>query len=252
MTTTQQRVELAGLAVTPFSVAGLIDRLVELAGRPAGGPVATACYINAHIFNLAWADAGVHETLARATLLWPDGVSGRGAMLLAGANAPQRLSGFYFFDELNRRLAAAGLRQFLLGARPEVMARAADAVERRHPSLVAGWHDGHFPPDRDDEVIEKINASNADVLTVGMGSPRQEQWIVRHAGRLRPRLAWTVGALFDFISGTEHVAPRWMRTAGLEWAWRLSQDFGGKWRRYLLGNPLFVWRVLRRRPRIIR
>ena len=244
------RVALGELTVAAFSEAGLVDRLIELARQPVESPATTVCYINAHIINLAWGDAEFRACLRQASMLWPDGVSGRIAMRWAGARAPQRLSGVYFFDRFNAHLAAAGLRQFLLGGAEATIARAAERIARDHgPNLVAGFRSGYFQPADDDAVIEQINRSGADVLTVGMSSPRQEQWIVRHAGRLRPRLLWTVGALFDFWAGTERLAPAWMRHAWLEWLHRLAQDFGGKWRRYLLGNPLFLWRLLRQPPR---
>jgi N-acetylglucosaminyldiphosphoundecaprenol N-acetyl-beta-D-mannosaminyltransferase len=244
---------VGALAVTAFSEAELVDRLIELAsdrGQPAGQPATTACYVNAHIFNLAWGDAEFRADLQRASLLWPDGVSGRMAMRWAGVAMPDRLTGANFFDQFNERLAAAKLRQFLLGGTEATVARAAERIASRHgPDLVAGFRNGYFPPSEDDAVIEQINRSGADVLTVGMSSPRQERWIVQYAGRLRPRLLWTVGALFDFWAGTERLAPAWMQRAGLEWLFRLTQDFSGKWRRYLLGNPMFLWRLLRRPPR---
>jgi N-acetylglucosaminyldiphosphoundecaprenol N-acetyl-beta-D-mannosaminyltransferase len=239
------------LTVTAFSEARLVDRLIELAS-PSQPAAATVCYVNAHIFNLAWGDAQFRADLQRAALLWPDGISGRVAMRWAGVRAPDRLSGAYFFDRFNDRLAAAKLRQFLLGGTEATIARAAGRIASRYgPGLVAGFRNGFFEPADDDAVIEQINRSGADVLAVGMSSPRQERWIVRHADRLRPRLLWTVGALFDFWAGTERLAPAWMRHAGLEWLHRLMQDFGGKWRRYLLGNPLFLWRLLRKPPRKI-
>ncbi len=248
--TGEQVVELAGVAVTVLPLAGLLRRLGDYAavGGPGGGP-ATVGYINAHVFNLAWADASFRRVLRGCTLVWPDGVSGRWACRAAGARAGERLSAFQFYERFNRALASAGRSQFLLGGRREVVAAAAGVLAARHGgSLVAGWRDGYFGPEADEAVIEQVNASGADVLTVGMGCPRQERWLARHAGRLRPRLLWAVGALFDQLSGAERAAPRGIPGAGLEWAWRLGADPRGKWRRYLVGNPLFIWRVLRRRP----
>lgn len=252
MTGDDPQVDLLGVTVTALGRSRLIDRLVELARRPAGALPAAVCYANAHVINLAGRDRALRDALSRAALVWPDGVSGRFAMRLAGATMPDRLGGFYLFDELNRRLAGLGLRQFLLGGRAESIRRAADAINERYPSLVAGWHDGYFDAAQAAAIVDRINESAADVLAVGLGSPRQECWIAAHAARLRPRLVWAVGALFDFVSGVEPPAPPWARSAGLEWAWRLSRDLPGKWRRYLVGNPLFVARVLARRPRRIR
>lgn len=244
------RVDLAGLVVTAFSLDGLVDRLVELASGASGGPPATVCYVNAHIFNLAWADAQFRRDLQQATLLWPDGVAARAAMRLARVRVPRRLSGLYFINRLTARLCEAGHSQFLLGSCAETVSSAADRLRARFGrSAVAGFHHGHFDLNRQDELIDQINASAASVLTVGMGSPRQERWIIQARPRLRPRLLWTVGALFDFLGGRESAAPAMIRSAGLEWLWRLAQDWPGKWRRYLLGNPLFLARMLLRPPR---
>ena len=96
-------------------------------------------------------------------------------------------------------------------------------------------------------MIETINASGADILLAAFGAPRQELWLARHQARLRPRVLMGVGGLFDFYSGSIPRAPIWMREVGLEWTWRLMQEPGRMWRRYLVGNPLFLYRVYRQK-----
>jgi N-acetylglucosaminyldiphosphoundecaprenol N-acetyl-beta-D-mannosaminyltransferase len=244
-----QRVNVAGVPVTVLSADELVDRLAAFA---AGAGQATVGYLNAHVSNLAARDAALHAALAGATLVWPDGVSGYLACALGGVRPAHRLGGFYFLDALCRRFARAGRRQFLLGGESPVVQRAADVLAQRYGrDMIAGSHDGYFGADQDAGVIERINASGADVLTVGMGTPRQECWVARHAGQLRPRLIWTVGALFDFVTGRERPAPAWLGKAGLEWVWRLMLDPAGKARRYLAGNPRFLYRMIRRRPRVL-
>jgi N-acetylglucosaminyldiphosphoundecaprenol N-acetyl-beta-D-mannosaminyltransferase len=99
------------------------------------------------------------------------------------------------------------------------------------------------------EVVETINAAKPDILAVGMASPRQEFWLADHGAKLDVPVRWCVGALFDYLAGTERRAPAWLCRVGGEWMYRLAMDPLGKWRRYLLGNPRFVWNTLRWRTR---
>lgn len=251
------RVNVGGVAVTPMSPAELVDYMVAAAGlRRAGSSRGdgrtTVGYMNAHVFNLCRRDERLREALAGFSLVWPDGVSGRLACRLAGVGVRERLGGYYFLDRLGRAMASAGRRVFLLGSTDEAVAGAAGVLaERFGEGLVAGWHNGYFGPQEEAAVAERINASGADAVAVGMGSPRQELWAARQGERLAARLVWTVGALFDFMTGSEPPAPAWVRAVNAEWLWRLCLDPAGKWRRYVLGNPRFLWQLLRERPRVI-
>jgi N-acetylglucosaminyldiphosphoundecaprenol N-acetyl-beta-D-mannosaminyltransferase len=115
---------------------------------------------------------------------------------------------------------------------------------QRYPGLeIAGARDGYFRPEEEGAVIEAINGSGARILLVAFGAPRQELWIARWRDRLAPPVAMGVGGLFDFYSGRIPRAPVWMREIGLEWVFRLMQEPGRMWRRYVIGNPLFLYRV---------
>ena len=89
-----------------------------------------------------------------------------------------------------------------------------------------------------------INASGADVVWVGLSTPKQERWMAAHAGRINAAARVGVGAAFDFHAGLKSQAPRWMQRVGLEWFYRLLCEPRRLWRRYLVNNPLFVWYVL--------
>jgi len=115
---------------------------------------------------------------------------------------------------------------------------------RRYPGMaVAGWDSPPFralTPTELDEIAQRINDSAADVLWVGLGTPKQEQWAAAMRSRLRSKVVATVGAAFDFHAGRLRQAPRLLQRAGLEWAYRLAQEPRRLWRRYLRNNPLFV------------
>lgn len=99
-------------------------------------------------------------------------------------------------------------------------------------------------PPLDTDLQARINASGAELVFVGLGCPKQELWMARHAPGM-PAVLLGVGAAFDFLAGTVARAPRWMQECGLEWLWRLGQEPGRLWRRYLLTNSRFLWYALR-------
>lgn len=201
---------------------------------------------NVHGVNLACADAEHLKVLNRADLLLNDG---KGVMLgarIQGDRFPEDLNGNHFSPALLHVAADLGWPVFFLGAAPGVAQRAADELMKKIPGLkVTGVRDGFFQPEDLPEIFEAIRSSGGGLLFVGMGNPKQEQWLDEHMVQSGARLGLTVGAFFDFESGEVPRAPGWMNRLGLEWLHRLITEPKRMWRRYLIGNPLFVWRVLR-------
>jgi hypothetical protein len=113
--------------------------------------------------------------------------------------------------------------------------------------MIAGVRDGYFAPEESPAVLDQINQSGADILLAAFGAPRQEMWLAEQADRLAPPVRLGVGGLFDFYSGRVPRAPQWMREIGMEWLFRLTQEPGRLRRRYVIGNPLFLYRVWRQR-----
>jgi N-acetylglucosaminyldiphosphoundecaprenol N-acetyl-beta-D-mannosaminyltransferase len=203
-------------------------------------------HTNAHTVNLAYEDPEYLGVLRRADLVLNDG---KGMMLAArilGNRLPRDMNGNYFTPLLLERCAQRGWPVFFLGAGPGVAAEAAAMLGERFPGLkVAGTHDGFFATDED--AIAAIREAAADVVLVGMGNPLQERWIDRCLDRTGARIGVGVGAFFDFITGNVPRAPDWMNRYGLEWLHRLVQEPKRMWRRYVLGNPKFVGRVIKQR-----
>lgn len=226
--------------ITPEQALGELERLYER-DEPA-----FIAHTNAHTVNLAYEDAEYLGVLRRADLVLNDG---KGMMLAArilGDRFPRDMNGNYFSPLLLERCAARGWPVFFLGAGPGIAAEAAALLETRFPGLkISGTHDGFFATDED--AIAAIRESGADVVLVGMGNPLQERWIDRCLDRTGARIGVGVGAFFDFIVGSIPRAPAWMNRIGLEWLHRLAQEPKRMWRRYILGNPKFVWRTLKQR-----
>jgi beta-1,4-glucosyltransferase len=217
-----------------------IDRL--LAHVP-DGPALRVAFANAHGLLLAMDDPEFAQTLD-GFLVLNDGIGAEiGAKLLTGEGFPDNLNGTDFVPAL---LAAApeGTRVYLLGAKPEIVARAAEKFAAAHPHiLICGHRDGYFGPDDHAAIVSKINTAAPDILLVAMGNPKQEFLIETLAPSLEVPLALGVGALFDFTAGEAVRAPRAMRRFGLEWVYRLLQEpkrLGG---RYTLGIARYLWKI---------
>jgi N-acetylglucosaminyldiphosphoundecaprenol N-acetyl-beta-D-mannosaminyltransferase len=226
--------------VTPDQALAEVERLYER-DEPA-----FIAHTNAHTVNLAYEDPEYLGVLRRADLVLNDGKGMMLAARLLGDRLPRDMNGNYFTPLLLERCAQRGWPVFFLGAGPGVAAEAATMLEERFPGLkIAGTHDGFFATDED--AIAALREAGAEVVLVGMGNPLQERWIDRCLDRTGARIGVGVGAFFDFITGNVPRAPDWMNRYGLEWLHRLAQEPKRMWRRYVLGNPKFVWRVIKQR-----
>ena len=218
-----------------------IDSAVQHARET--GLCAELFFVNAHCLNLAYSDCAYRGILNHADAVWPDGSGVRTAGRLLGFDVPENVNGTDLFP-----LLCNGRRSlYLLGARPGVAEAAAENVRRLYPAArIAGTHHGYFAnADEERRTIDEINAANPDLLLVAFGVPAQEKWIDAHRKELHCGAALAVGGLLDFVSGRIPRAPLWMRRAGIEWIYRLYQEPVRLFRRYVLGNPLFLFRVLK-------
>ena len=198
--------------------------------------------------NKCFNDDDYHQILRNMNQVYPDGIGVRLASQMFGNGVKDNINGTDLFPLLCERLVNTAHGIYLLGAREGVAESTAANMVKRYPGLnIAGYQHGYFTPEEEDEVLDRINTSGADVLMVAMGAPQQERWIARNRARLNVSILMGVGGLFDFYSGRISRAPVWIREVGLEWVWRLLQEPGRMWRRYVLGNPLFLYRVWRQK-----
>ena len=204
-------------------------------------------FANAATLNLAAADPAYAQALRSADMVFGDGTGVRWAALLRGVRLQANLNGTDIVPELIAR--RPGVRVFLLGGSQEMIAAAAARFPRLFPQAVlAGWRNGYFDHSRSCEVIAQINAARPDLLLVGFGNPLQERWIAANRDGLNVKLAAGVGGLFAYWAGTLTRAPALYRRLGMEWLHILMQQ-PHKARRYLLGNPLFLYRMMSWLPR---
>jgi N-acetylglucosaminyldiphosphoundecaprenol N-acetyl-beta-D-mannosaminyltransferase len=224
----------------------LLARITGWVGR--GGPPRRVMYVNAHVLNQSRGNPGLRHTLQHADLVYCDGYGVRLAAQALEAAVPYRMTGADWIWDLATLCERAGLSLFLLGSEPGIAATASRRLCRRFPDLrMSGAHHGYFEigSPHDERVVEHINERRPDILLVGMGTPKQELWVRHNARALDVDVIWTVGALFDYVSGRVPRAPGWLADNGLEWIFRLAIEPQRMWRRYLLGNPVFISRVVR-------
>jgi N-acetylglucosaminyldiphosphoundecaprenol N-acetyl-beta-D-mannosaminyltransferase len=237
-----QRVLVGGVPVDLCAPAEFVALTTDWA---RSGRRATAVGINAHVVNLFARDPDFAAAVGGCDLSFPDGQSVVWAARALGHRPNGRVPLTHMTDTMCGAWAAAGLGVYLLGGRPGVADRAADRLRQRYGLTVVGTRDGYFSDS--DEVLQEINASPARILMVGLGSPKQEVWVHAQRHRLLPPLVLTCGGWLDWTADERRPCPQWIYRFGLEWAYRLGQEPRRLGRRYLLGNPMFVYRVLRTR-----
>ncbi len=245
-------VSLFGLPVGRWTARELTGAITDAAARRR--PLFVT-YLNAHNVNVRSRDTRYAETLARADILYADGMSLVWASRwLCGRPLPERVSAADFFEEFCCEAARRGLRLALIGSAPGVARRCASRMSARIeglqiPCATDGFwgRGGEFPDEA--AALRAIREARPDLALVGLGVPRQELWAGRRAADLGAPVVWCVGALFEYFAGRRARAPRWMRRAGLEWAFRLALEPRRLARRYLWGNLEFLARVARERRR---
>lgn len=217
--------------------------LVTTACRTGTG--LTVGNVNAHCFELLFRDEKFAEVFAKMDVVFCDGYGAKLGLRLLGAQVAERMTPPDFIDALFGQLARSGGRVFLLGDEPAVVEKMVCAVDSRFPGLVAGAHHGFFTVEDEMELEETIRASGASLVLVGMGMPRQEEWIMRSRDSLPRCSMMAVGALFRWYTNTERRGPRWLTDFGFEWFCRLVMQPRRVAHRYLIGLPQFGWRVVR-------
>jgi N-acetylglucosaminyldiphosphoundecaprenol N-acetyl-beta-D-mannosaminyltransferase len=231
----------------PIDLGHPAELLRTISGWAATRETRRVMYVNAHVVNQSRVTPRLGDALRRADLVYCDGYGVRLAARVLKRPVPHRMTGADWIWALVRICELAGHPLYLLGSEPPLARRAAERLRQLYPRLdVVGAHHGFFELDspHSERVVEDIRAHRPRIVLVGMGTPKQELWVDRYAHRLDGAVVWTVGALFDYVSGRTPRAPRWLADNGLEWIFRLAIDPQRMWRRYLLGNPAFVKRVL--------
>ena len=214
--------------------------------------------INAHSFNTAQKDELFAEALAKGDYLIPDGASIIKACkwLNAKSQPTERIAGWDLFafemQKLNDNSKRGKGKVMFMGSSEKVLALIRERAAKDFPNLEVVTYSPPYKSEFSDEdnaaIIKAINEANPDLLWIGMTAPKQEKWTYQHWNELNIHChAGTIGAVFDFYAGTAQRAPKWWQEHSLEWLYRLIKEPKRMWRRYVIGNPLFLWNITKER-----
>ncbi len=250
----RDRVDILGVGVDRISGEVLHDEMLRIV---RDGERAMFLYVNAHCLNLSYSRPWLRNLLNNAHIVNCDGL---GVVLAAKILGRPRLEQASYSNEIFRLLELAVLHNlsiFFLGGRPGSADKSAVRLREKYPGLnIVGVHHGYFdhtPGSPENEaVVQEINAANPNILMVCFGMPLQELWLKNNWERLSVNIALPLGGMFEYFSGNFwqgdiRRGPPIMRNNGFEWLARLIIEPRRLWRRYIIGNPLFLLRVLRQR-----
>ena len=236
----------------------ILGSKADLASLPEGKLLINT--INAHSFNTAKKDQLFADALTNGDVLIPDGVSIVKACkwIKAKSQPKERIAGWDLFsfemekleresEELRTKSEESKIVMFM-GSSQKVLDLIVKRADVDYPHLKVVTYSPPYKPEFSDEdnkaIIDAINAATPDLLWIGMTAPKQEKWTYSHWNELNIHChVGTIGAVFDFFAGTVERAPIWWQDHGLEWLYRLIKEPKRMWRRYIIGNSLFLWNM---------
>ena len=232
-----------GIPIDAFTMSQAVAQCAE---AMEGGGYLSVGVVNAAKIVAMRQDTQLQEAVTGCHMILADGQSVVWASRMLRVPLPERVAGIDLFQALLAEAAQRGSRVYFLGARPEVLAQMLDEVSRRFPSLaVAGARDGYFQADEEPEVVAEIQRSGADLLFLGMSSPKKELFLSRWGETTGASVVHGVGGSFDVLAGLTKRAPVWYQKHGLEWLYRAQQEPLRLGRRYLTTNAAFILMVAR-------
>ena len=232
--------DILGMRVDATSYEDASRRVVRWAREERSGYV---CVASVHMVMEAFDSGAFRQVVNGADIVTPDGKPLSWALKALGVRRSTQVRGTDLTTHVIERAAREHVPIGLYGGTPELLETFVRVLETRYPGIrVVCQIAPPFRPltqEEDEEATREIVESGARILFVGIGCPKQERWMAAHKGRV-PTIMLGVGAAFDFHTGRVRQAPRWMQTAGLEWAFRLMMDPKRLWKRYAKHNPRFV------------
>lgn len=202
--------------------------------------------VNAAKIVHAQKDEELRNAINNSDLVNIDGKPVVWALRLLGHNVPEKVSGVDLFVKLVELCAEKGYKPYFLGAKKDVLEKMVRNLERDYPKLkIAGYRDGYFKKEEEQEVADEIKKCKADMLFLGITSPKKELFLDKFTKYLNVPFSMGVGGTFDIVSGKTKRAPLWMQNWGLEWFFRFLQEPKRMWKRYLVTNTLFIFLVIK-------
>ncbi|WP_299811326.1 WecB/TagA/CpsF family glycosyltransferase [uncultured Shewanella sp.] len=247
------KISIFGITLDNWTMTQLLDDVLQQCQHQEE-PMQQYAFINADCLNISTQNESYRQCLKQTKHTFADGIGIRLACLSKEKALQDNLNGTDVFPRLCQLAESNNLSIFMLGGAAGVAQSAAANMQKQYPKLkIAGYHHGFFNSESFSEsfseenrhVIDTINQSNADILLVAMGAPKQELWLEANKQHLTCAIGIGVGGLFDFYAKRIKRAPLWLRQMGFEWCYRLLQEPKRMWKRYIIGNPSFLYRVWR-------
>ncbi len=238
-------IKIQGVNIDVLRVNDLYEKILALI-RNGGKHLIT--YTNIHTMNIAYYDKVLLDAYANSSVVYCDGAGIKLGARLVGEYLPERMTGATFIHDFCKRWQDEGIGLFFLGGLPGVANKACRCLKKRYPQLkISGNANGYFQRNssEEDEILEFINQSKPDILFVGFGTPLQEHWCLQNWNKLDDCLIWPIGAIVDYLSGRVPRCPQSMEVYNMEWLFRLIIEPHRMFVRYVIGNPLFIHRILR-------
>jgi N-acetylglucosaminyldiphosphoundecaprenol N-acetyl-beta-D-mannosaminyltransferase len=248
-----QTFSVIGLPVAATTYAGAVGWILEHANKNQAYAVEAS---NTHVAALARADQSFGDAMRRFDLICPDGmplVWVINSQLPAGKKLTDRVYGPTLMLETLRATdgKSSEFRHFLLGGKQSTLDKLTHSFSEKFPNIhIAGTHSppfGEWPQEEFELICEKIRASGANLIWVGLGCPKQERWIAKHKDQLPPGVYFGIGAAFAFHAGEVRQAPPAIQRLGCEWAYRLAMEPRRLFKRYFTYNSIFLYHLVRDR-----
>jgi N-acetylglucosaminyldiphosphoundecaprenol N-acetyl-beta-D-mannosaminyltransferase len=247
------RLNLLGVQISAINMGQALE---AIAGWVKSREPHYVCVTSVHPVMESYDNPELRQILNASGLTTPDGMPIVWWLHWQGQHQVSRVYGPDLMLAVCQQSLENGARQYFYGGAPGVADELAARMQVRFPGLqVVGSYSPPFRPltlEEDQEVGRAIINSGADIVWVGISSPRQEKWMSNHVGKVGAPVLIGVGAAFDFLSGRKRQAPKWIQRSGFEWLFRLVSEPGRLWRRYLLHLPRFVVLVLLQQFGLIR
>lgn len=234
-----------GVKISTLSMDGTVDYLIKNVEGLSGNYI---CVANVHTTVMSYDNEKYRDIQNGGAMALPDGAPLSVVARINGYRGAERVAGPDLMGEMFRVSEKRGYRHYFYGSKSETLALLQQRLKERYPYIeIAGMYSPPFrvlTESENQEIIEKINESTPDFIWVGLGAPKQEQWMAAHQGMLHGVMIG-VGAGFDYLAGNLKRAPKWMQRCSLEWLYRLLQEPGRLLERYLYTNLKFIWLIAR-------
>lgn len=244
METAEKRYPILNTYVNALSMDETVDYIKKVIARRT--PPVQHVVINALKVNLMEEDPKLREIVNACPLINADGSSILWAAKQLGVPVEERVTGIDLFLRLVKEAAENGYKIYLFGAKEEVVTKVRDVFQQQYPTLkIAGYRNGYFTPEQEPQIVADMAASGADMMFVAFSSPKKEYWVNKYLNQLNIPFVMGVGGSFDVVAGVTKRAPEFWQKIGMEWFYRFIQEPRRLWKRYVVGNAVFIRHVQR-------